>query len=142
MKQAMVLAQKAADKDEVPVGCVIVHDGRVIGEGYNLRNTKGNTLYHAEMIAINRACQILGDWRLDDCTMYVTLEPCPMCAGAILQARLPRLIFGAENPKAGAAGSVVNLLNNTDFNHTVCITQGILEQECAAMIKDFFKKRR
>ena len=142
MKEALVLAAKAAEKNEVPVGCVVVHEGRVIGAGYNLRNTKGNTLYHAEILAIDRACRYLGDWRLEGCTIYVTLEPCPMCAGAILQARLLRLVFGAKNPKAGAVGSVVNLLEEHGFNHIVQIAQGVLEEDCTALIKDFFKRFR
>lgn len=142
MKHALELAQKAADTNEVPVGCVITHDGSIIGQGYNLRNTKGNTLYHAEISAIDQACQYLGDWRLDNCTMYVTLEPCPMCAGAILQARLPRLVFGAKNPKAGAVGSLINLLDDDRFNHKTNIEQGVLEADCAALIKKFFASLR
>jgi tRNA(adenine34) deaminase len=138
MRLALVLAGRAAAIGEVPVGCVIVRGGRVIGAGYNMRNTGGNTLYHAEILAINRACRRVGDWRLGDCTIYVTLEPCPMCAGAILQARLPRLVFGAKNPKAGAVGSLINLLNDTRFNHEVKVQQGVLEQECAALMKNFF----
>jgi len=142
MKQALELAEKAAEALEVPVGCVIVHNGVVIGKGYNLRNTKGNTLYHAEISAINQACEHLGDWRLEGCTMYVTLEPCPMCAGAILQGRLTRLVFGAKNPKAGAVGSVINLLEAEGFNHKVNVTQGVLENQCANMMKNFFAKFR
>ena len=142
MKHALELAQKASDTNEVPVGCVIVHDGAIIGQGYNLRNTKGNTLYHAEISAIDQACQYLGDWRLDNCTIYVTLEPCPMCAGAILQARLPRLVFGATNPKAGAVGSVINLLAVEGFNHKVEVTQGVLEGQCVQMIRGFFAQFR
>ncbi|MCL2621141.1 MAG: tRNA adenosine(34) deaminase TadA [Defluviitaleaceae bacterium] len=142
MKHALELAQKAADANEVPVGCVIIHDGAIIGQGYNLRNTKGNTLYHAEISAIDQACQYLGDWRLDNCTMYVTLEPCPMCAGAILQARLPRLVFGATNPKAGAVGSVIDLLSTEGFNHKVEVTQGVLRDQCVNIIKCFFAQFR
>jgi len=142
MKHALELAQKAADTNEVPVGCVITHDGSIIGQGYNLRNTKGNTLYHAEISAIDQACQYLGDWRLDNCTMYVTLEPCPMCAGAILQARLQRLVFGATNPKAGAVGSVIDLLSTEGFNHKVEVMQGVMEHQCTKMMKDFFAKFR
>ncbi|MCL2855412.1 MAG: tRNA adenosine(34) deaminase TadA [Defluviitaleaceae bacterium] len=142
MQKAIKLAKQAADAMEVPVGCVIVHNGEIIGEGYNQRNTKGNTLYHAEISAINTACNHLGDWRLEGCTIYVTLEPCPMCAGAILQARLPRLVFGAANPKAGAVGSVVNLLDVDGFNHKVDVTTGVLEAQCAQLMKDFFAKFR
>lgn len=142
MKQALELAQKAADANEVPVGCVIAHNGDIIGQGYNLRNTKGNTLYHAEISAIDQACEHLRDWRLDNCTIYVTLEPCPMCAGAILQARLPRLVFGATNPKAGAVGSVINLLEAQGFNHKVNVTKGVLEDQCIQMMKDFFAQFR
>ena len=142
MNRALQLAQKAYDKGEVPIGCVIVHDGKIIGEGYNLRNTNGNTLHHAEIIAINQACIHLGDWRLDGCTIYVTLEPCPMCAGAILQARLLRLVFGAKNPKAGAVGSLVNLLDDPRFNHIVDVTEGILKDDCALIMKKFFATLR
>ena len=142
MQRALELAQIAYDVGEVPIGCVIVHDGRVIGEGYNQRNTRGNTLAHAEIIAINQACIALGDWRLDDCIMYVTLEPCPMCAGAILQARLAKLIYGAKNPKAGAVGSLINLLNDQRFNHVVDVEHGVMEDECATIMKQFFASLR
>ena len=129
---------------EVPVGCVIVHNpsDKIIGTGYNLRNTKKNTLYHAEITAINHASRNLGDWRLEDCTIYVTIEPCPMCAGAILQARIPRLVYGAPNLKAGAAGSVVNLLNNPAFNHQAEIASGVMDAECAALMTKFFRSQR
>ena len=142
MSRALELAQLAFEKNEVPIGCVIVHGAEIIGEGYNLRNTAGNTLHHAEILAIDQACKRLKDWRLDDCTMYVTLEPCPMCAGAILQARLPRLVFGAKNPKAGAVGSLINLLDDDRFNHKTNIEQGVLEADCAALIKKFFASLR
>ncbi|MCL2170078.1 MAG: tRNA adenosine(34) deaminase TadA [Defluviitaleaceae bacterium] len=142
MKEALELAKKAFHKNEVPIGCVIVHKGQIIGKGYNLRNTEKNALRHAEITAIDQACTHLGDWRLDDCTIYVTLEPCPMCAGAILQARIPRLVYGAKNPKAGAVGSVVNLLNNNNFNHTVDITEGTLREDCASLMKLFFANLR
>ncbi|MDR2167256.1 MAG: tRNA adenosine(34) deaminase TadA [Clostridiales bacterium] len=142
MRHALGLARRAKARGEVPVGCVIVRAGQIIGAGYNLRNTGGNTLYHAEILAINRACRRLGDWRLDDCTIYVTLEPCPMCAGAILQARLPRLVFGAKNPKAGAAGSLLNLLDDGRFNHKVSIVEGVLQEECSALVKEFFASLR
>jgi len=139
MQKALVLAQRAFVLREVPIGCVIVHDDKIIGQGYNLRNTKKNTLYHAEIMAIDQASRKLGDWRLENCALYVTIEPCPMCAGAILQARIPRLVFGAPNPKAGAAGSIVNLLDNSAFNHQTAITQGVKQAECAALMTDFFK---
>ncbi|MCL2753004.1 MAG: tRNA adenosine(34) deaminase TadA [Defluviitaleaceae bacterium] len=138
MEKAIEQAQKAAEKKEVPIGCVIVHGGGIIGAGYNLRNTKGNALAHAEIIAINEACEHLGDWRLENCTIYVTVEPCPMCAGAILQARIPRLVYGAASPKAGAAGSLINLLQDKRYNHVVDITKGVLEQSCSKILTDFF----
>ncbi|MCL2397129.1 MAG: tRNA adenosine(34) deaminase TadA [Defluviitaleaceae bacterium] len=142
VQQALALASQAFAANEVPIGCVIAHNGEIIGAGFNLRNTKKNTLYHAEIIAIDRASEVLGDWRLEDCTLYVTVEPCPMCAGAILQARIPRLVYGAANPKAGAVGSVVNLLNNPAFNHQVQVVSGIMEAECAGLMTEFFKKFR
>ena len=136
------MAQRAFVAREVPIGCVIVHEGKIIGQGYNLRNTRGNALYHAEILAINRACGHIGDWRLENCIIYVTIEPCPMCAGAILQARLPRLVFGAANGKAGAAGSIVNLLDNPAFNHRAEIVGGVLQSECAGLMTEFFKQQR
>lgn len=138
MGQALKLAKKAAELDEVPIGCVIVHDGKVIARGYNRRNTDKSTLAHAEIAAIRKASRKLADWRLEECTMYVTLEPCQMCAGAIVQARIPRVVIGAMNPKAGCAGSIVNLLEMKEFNHLVDVTRGILEEECSQMLKDFF----
>lgn len=138
MGQALKLAKKAAELDEVPIGCVIVHDGKVIARGYNRRNTDKSTLAHAEIAAIRKASRKLADWRLEECTMYVTLEPCQMCAGAIVQARIPRVVIGAMNPKAGCAGSVLNLLEMKEFNHRVDVTRGILEEECSQMLKDFF----
>jgi len=142
MRRALELARKAAVINEVPIGCVIVHDNEIIGEGYNLRNKLGNTLYHAEIIAINRACRHLKDWRLENCTIYVNIEPCPMCAGAILQARTTRLVFGAANRKAGAVGSVLNLLDNPAFNHRVEVVEGVLADESTALMSGFFKKFR
>ena len=142
MQQALNQAQIAAKMDEVPIGCVIVHDGKIIGHGHNLRNTKKNTLYHAEISAIDAASKHLGDWRLENCTIYVTIEPCPMCAGAILQARIPRLVYGAPSPKAGAAGSIINLLDNPAFNHQVGVISGVLEAECSAIVSIFFQKSR
>ena len=132
----------AAALGEVPIGCVIVHDGQVIGRGYNRRNTDKSTLAHAEITAIKRASKKLGDWRLEDCTLYVTLEPCQMCAGAIVQARIPEVMIGCMNPKAGCAGSIYNLLQEPAFNHQVSLFKGVLEEECSQMLKDFFRSLR
>ena len=142
MKQAVKQAKKAYDKLETPIGCVIVHEDKIIARGYNKRNMKKNTLAHAEILAINKASKVLGDWRLEDCTMYVTLEPCPMCAGAIVQARIPHVVIGSMNPKAGCAGSVLNLLQMQQFNHQVEIEKGVLGEECSAMLSTFFKELR
>ena len=142
MKEAIRQAHKAWKLGEVPIGCVIVRDGRIIARGYNRRNTDKNTLAHAELQAIRRASRIAGDWRLEDCTIYVTLEPCQMCAGAIVQARIPRLVIGSRNPKAGCAGSVLNLLQVPAFNHQVEIREGVLEEECSAMLTNFFRELR
>lgn len=142
MEEALIEAQKAFDMDEVPIGAVIVHNNEIIGRGHNRRNTDKNPLYHAEIIAINQASKFLGDWRIEDCTMYVTIEPCPMCAGAILQGRIPTVVYGAKNPKAGCCGSVINLVQQQGFNHRVDIVEGILEEKCAQMMKNFFKRFR
>ena len=142
MKEAIRQAKKAYALEETPIGCVLVHEGKIIARGYNKRNKKKNTLAHAEIIVINKASRVLGDWRLEECTMYVTLEPCPMCAGAIVQARIPKVVIGSMNPKAGCAGSVLNLLEVDGFNHKVKITRGVLEEECSAMLSDFFKELR
>ncbi|MEY8396546.1 tRNA adenosine(34) deaminase TadA [Lachnospiraceae bacterium 45-P1] len=142
MREAIRLARKAAALKEVPIGCVIVHDGRVIGRGYNRRTIDKNVLAHAEIIAIKKACKKIGDWRLEGCTMYVTLEPCPMCAGAIVQARIPRVVIGCMNPKAGCAGSVLNMFHEERFNHQVETEIGLLREECSQMLKDFFKTLR
>lgn len=142
MKQAVKQAKKAYDKLETPIGCVIVHEDKVIARGYNKRNMKKNTLAHAEILAINKASKVLGDWRLEDCTMYVTLEPCPMCAGAIVQARIPRVVIGSMNPKAGCAGSVLNLLQQDGLNHQVEITKGVLAEECSGLMTSFFRELR
>ena len=141
MKKALERAKKAALKGEVPIGCVIVKDGRIIASGYNKREEKKNSLLHAEMVAINSACKKLDAWRLCDCTLYVTLEPCPMCAGAIINSRIKRVVFGASDPKAGAFGSVVNL-NEYPFNHKCLISSGVLGEECAAILSAFFRKLR
>lgn len=142
MKLAIKQAKKAAAIDEVPIGCVIVHDGKIIGRGYNRRNTDKSTLAHAEIIAIKKASKVLGDWRLEDCTMYVTLEPCQMCAGAIVQARIPKVVIGTMNSKAGCAGSVINVLQMKEFNHQVDICKGVLADECKEMMQNFFKNLR
>ena len=142
MKQAVKQAKKAYDKLETPIGCVIVHEDTIIARGYNKRNMKKNTLAHAEILAINKASKVLGDWRLEDCTMYVTLEPCPMCAGAIVQARIPRVVIGSMNPKAGCAGSVLNLLQQDGLNHQVEVTKGVLAEECSGLMTSFFRELR
>ncbi len=142
MKQAVKQAKKAYDKLETPIGCVIVHEDKIIARGYNKRNMKKNTLAHAEILAINKASKVLDDWRLEDCTMYVTLEPCPMCAGAIVQARIPRVVIGSMNPKAGCAGSVLNLLQQDGLNHQVEITKGVLAEECSELMTSFFRELR
>lgn len=142
MKEALKQAKKAYALGEVPIGCVIVYDGKVIGRGYNRRNTDKNTLSHAEITAINKASKFIGDWRLEDCTLYVTLEPCQMCSGAIVQARIPEVVIGCMNPKAGCAGSILNVLQMPEFNHQVNITKGVLEEECSNMLTTFFKELR
>jgi len=142
MKEAYDEAQKAFNLDEVPIGCIIVRQGIIIGRGYNRRVTEKNVLYHAEIIAIDQACTYLGDWRLEDCQLYVTIEPCPMCAGAILQARVPTVVYGAKNPKAGCAGSILNILDDPRFNHSAEIISGVYEEACAALMKDFFQRFR
>ena len=142
MKEALKQAKKAYALGEVPIGCVIVHEGKIIGRGYNRRNTDKNTLAHAEITAINKASKVIGDWRLEECTLYVTLEPCQMCAGAIVQARIPEVVMGCMNPKAGCAGSILNILEMPQFNHQVKVTRGILEADCSQMLKTFFEELR
>ena len=142
MKKAIHQARRAAALGEVPIGCVIVCGGKVVGRGYNRRNTEKTTLAHAEMLAIDRASRKLGDWRLEGCTLYVTLEPCQMCSGAIVQSRIDRVVIGADNPKAGCAGSILNILEEPRFNHQVEITRGVLGGECSDLLKDFFKDLR
>ncbi len=142
MKLALKQAQKAYALGEVPIGCVIVQDGKIIGRGYNRRNTDKNTLSHAEITAINKASKKVGDWRLEDCVLYVTLEPCQMCSGAIVQARIPKVVIGCMNPKAGCAGSILNILQMPEFNHQVETVTGVLEEECSQMLKLFFAKLR
>ena len=142
MKEAMKQAKKASAAGDVPIGCVIVHDHKIIARGYNKRNAKKTTLAHAEISAIAKASKKLGDWRLEDCTLYVTLEPCQMCSGAIVQARIPRVGIGAMNGKAGCAGSIINLLQMDRFNHQVDITYGVLKEECSSMLSEFFRQLR
>lgn len=144
MKEAMKQARKAYETGEVPIGCVIVETAadRIVGRGYNRRNTDKTTLAHAEITAIRKASKAMGDWRLEGCTIYITLEPCPMCAGAIVQARLDRCVFAAPSDKAGCAGSVVNLLSEPRFNHQVELVHGIMEEESQELIKKFFRELR
>ena len=142
MKEAIRQAKKAEALDEVPIGCVIVYEGKIIARGYNRRNTDKNTLSHAELNAVRKASRKLGDWRLEGCTMYVTLEPCQMCSGALVQSRIDEVVIGCMNAKAGCAGSVMNLLQVEGFNHQVKITQGVLEEECSTILSDFFKRLR
>lgn len=138
MRAALAQAKKALLLGEVPIGCVIVYEDRIIGRGYNRRNTDKSTLAHAEITAIKKASKVIGDWRLEDCTAYITLEPCPMCAGALVQARVKRVVAGAMNPKAGCGGSVLNILDEPGFNHQIEFAHGIMEEQCAAILKQFF----
>lgn len=142
MKEALKQAKKAYALGEVPIGCVIVYEDSIIGRGYNRRKTDKNTLSHAEIRAIGKASRKMGDWRLEGCTLYVTLEPCQMCAGAIVQARIPRVVIGCMSPKAGCAGSVLNILQMPEFNHQAEIVQGVMEEECSRMLSDFFAELR
>lgn len=142
MKEALKQAKKAYLLGEVPIGCVIVYEGKIIGRGYNRRNTDKNTLSHAEITAIRKASKKMGDWRLEGCTLYVTLEPCQMCSGAIVQARITEVVMGCMNPKAGCAGSVLDMLHEPGFNHQVETETGLLGEECSALLKDFFKALR
>ena len=141
MQEALSLAKKAKDLDEVPIGAVIVFNDKIIAKGYNQRNTKKNPLAHAEIQAIEEAAKVIGDWRLEGCSIYVTLEPCPMCAGAIVQARIDKIIFGTRNPKAGCGGSIINILDEPKFNHQVEIVEGICQEECSKILKDFCEMR-
>ena len=142
MRAALREARKACELGEVPIGCVIVYRDKIIGRGYNRRNTDKNTLAHAEITAIRKASKVMGDWRLEECTLYVTLEPCQMCAGAIVQARIPEVVMGCMNPKAGCAGSILNILNMPEFNHQVNVTGDVLQEECSAILTNFFKDLR
>lgn len=142
MKKALIQARHAIDLGEVPIGCVIVCNDRIVGRGYNKRNTLKTTLAHAEITAIDKASKKLGDWRLEGCTMYVTLEPCQMCAGALVQSRIDRVVIGAMNPKAGCVGSILNLLNRPEFNHQVETTYGVCAEQCTEILQEFFKDLR
>lgn len=142
MEEAYKEALKAYDIKEVPIGCIIVYDNKIIAKAHNKRNLEKNALYHAEILAINEACKYMEDWRLEDCTIFVTVEPCAMCSGAILQSRIKELVFGTENKKAGCCGSVINILNNNNFNHQVIIKEKVLNEKCEKLMKDFFKELR
>lgn len=142
MAAAIQEARRAWVLNEVPIGAVIVKDEEIIGKGFNLRESMQTTLTHAELIAIQEANQAVGSWRLEDCTLYVTLEPCPMCAGAIVQSRMKRVVYGAADPKAGCAGTLMNLLEEPHFNHQVNVTAGVLEQQCSTILRNFFKELR
>ena len=142
MKEAIKQAKKAAQKDEVPIGCVIVKDDQIIARAYNKREMKQCSTAHAEILAIEKACKKLGSWRLEDCDLYVTLEPCPMCSGAIIQSRIRNVIFGAYDPKGGCMGSNMNINDVRGFNHYPDIESGILQDECSRLLKDFFKAKR
>ena len=142
MKEAIRQARKAEALGEVPIGCVIEYEGKIIGRGYNRRMTDKTTLAHAEIAAIKKACRAMGDWRVEGCTMYGALEPCPMCAGAIVQARIPKVVIGCMNPKAGCAGSVVDLLHQDGFNHQVETEVGVMGEECSRMLKEFLRELR
>ena len=142
MKEAIKQAKKAAKLDEVPIGCVITYQDKIIARGYNRRNTDKSTLAHAEISAIKKASKVIGDWRLEECTLYVTLEPCQMCAGAIVQARIPTVVIGTMNAKAGCAGSVYNLLQEPKFNHQVDVVYDVLKEECTELLTTFFAELR
>lgn len=142
MQEALIEAEKAAALGEVPIGAVIVYEDEIIARAHNLRETTQNALTHAESMAIQQACEKIGSWRLENTTLYVTLEPCPMCAGAILQSRIPRVVYGARDIKAGCVDSLYRLLNDARFNHECDVTEGVLEQQCGAILTDFFKALR
>ena len=142
MREALRQAKKAYSIGDTPIGCVIVYEDRIIARGYNRRNKDKTTLAHAELLAMKKAAKVLGDWRLEGCTLYVTLEPCQMCAGAIVQARIPKVVIGCMNKKAGCAGSIINLLDMKEFNHQCEVTRGVLEEDCATLMTAFFKELR
>lgn len=142
MQRALELAQEAAQRGEVPVGAVVVHDSKIVAEAYNERESRPSALAHAELTAISRACEVLGRWRLSGCTLYVTLEPCVMCAGGIVQARVDRVVFGARDPKGGAVESLYQVLADERLNHRPIVTSGVLADACGKILSDFFKARR
>jgi len=142
IRQAIIEAERALDAGDVPIGAVIVHEDRIIGRGHNQRELLQDPTAHAEMIALTAAASELGTWRFTGCTIYVTLEPCPMCAGALVQARIDRLVYGADDPKAGACGSVYNIVEDDRLNHLVKVDRGIMADECAQLLKDFFAQQR
>jgi len=143
MEKALKLATSAFEIGDVPIGCVIADkENNIVGSGYNMRNYKKSSLCHAELTAIEEACKTVGDWRLEDCTLYVTVEPCPMCAGAIVQSRIKTVVFGTRNPKAGCAGSILNILQDDRFNHWVEIVEGVMREECSEIMSEFFKRFR
>ena len=142
MLEALKEAKKAYDIEEIPIGSVILKDGVIIGRGYNQKETKKDATLHAEIIAIKEACENLGGWRLIDCTMYVTLETCSMCAGALINARVDRLVIGAKDKKTGACGSIMDIVNDDRLNHQIDTNFGVLEEECSSIIKDFFRMLR
>ncbi|MCT6925961.1 tRNA adenosine(34) deaminase TadA [Metasolibacillus sp.] len=142
MQQALIEAQKAGAKGEVPIGAILVHNEEIIARAHNLRETTQNAVTHAELLAIQQACEKIGSWRLEDTTLYVTLEPCPMCAGAILQSRVPRVVYGARDMKAGCVDSLYRLLNDERFNHECDVVEGVLAEECGQILTDFFRTLR
>ncbi|WP_312476424.1 tRNA adenosine(34) deaminase TadA [Neobacillus sp.] len=142
MKEAIEEAKKAEELDEVPIGAVLVSQGEVIARAHNLRESEQNAVAHAELLAIDQACRKVGSWRLENTTLYVTLEPCPMCSGAIILSRVKRVVYGASDPKGGCAGTLMNLLQDERFNHQSSVTQGVLETECGQLLSDFFRKIR
>ncbi len=142
MKEALIEAHKAFALDESPIGAIVVYEGQIIGRGHNRRNTDKNALAHAEVMAINEACHYIQDWRLEECTIYITLEPCPMCSGAIVQARIPKVVFGARSPKAGFGGSVLNILQMEELNHRCEVVEGVCEEEARELLKTYFKQMR
>ena len=142
MHLALNQARKAMALGEVPIGCIITCDGKIIGRGYNRRNTDHSVFSHAEMSAIRKACRKLGDWRLENCTIYITLEPCQMCAGAIVQSRIDRVVIGARSPKSGCGGTVIDILSNNEFDHKCEVSQGVLESDCSSLLKEFFRELR
>lgn len=142
MKEAIMEAKKAEDILEVPIGAVLVHQGKIIARGHNLRETRQVATAHAELLAIEKACEQLGTWRLEETVLYVTLEPCPMCAGAIIMSRIPKVVYGAKDPKGGCAGTFMNLLTDERFNHQCEVVSGVLEEECGRLLSDFFRSVR